>query len=74
MFRKVLLAALVATSTAALVAPLVHAQSYPTKPVRMIVGFPPGGGTDVVARVLSQRMSEMYGLSLIHISEPTRPY
>ncbi|MCX7158910.1 MAG: tripartite tricarboxylate transporter substrate binding protein [Proteobacteria bacterium] len=65
MFRKVLLAALVATSTAALVAPLVHAQSYPTKPVRMIVGFPPGGGTDVVARVLSQRMSEMYGQTFV---------
>ena len=65
MFRKVLLAALVATSTAALVAPMAHAQTYPSKPVRMIVGFPPGGGTDVVARVLSQRMSEMYGQTFV---------
>lgn len=37
------------------------AQSYPTKPVRMIVGFPPGGGTDVVARVISQKLTEWWG-------------
>jgi tripartite-type tricarboxylate transporter receptor subunit TctC len=37
------------------------AQSYPSKPVRMIVGFPPGGGTDVVARVLAQKLTEWYG-------------
>src|SRR6185503_7985647 len=37
------------------------AQAYPAKPVRMIVGFPPGGGTDVVARVISQKLTEWYG-------------
>ncbi len=37
------------------------AQSYPSKPVRMIVGFPPGGGTDVVARVISQKLTEWWG-------------
>jgi tripartite-type tricarboxylate transporter receptor subunit TctC len=37
------------------------AQAYPSKPVRMIVGFPPGGGTDVVARVISQKLSEWWG-------------
>jgi tripartite-type tricarboxylate transporter receptor subunit TctC len=37
------------------------AQTYPSKPVRMIVGFPPGGGTDVVARVISQKLSEWWG-------------
>jgi tripartite-type tricarboxylate transporter receptor subunit TctC len=37
------------------------AQAYPTKPVRMIVGFPPGGGTDVVARVISQKLTEWWG-------------
>jgi len=37
------------------------AQAYPNKPVRMIVGFPPGGGTDVVARVISQKLSEWWG-------------
>jgi len=37
------------------------AQAYPSKPVKMIVGFPPGGGTDVVARVISQKLTEWWG-------------
>src|SRR5690349_10124755 len=37
------------------------AQQYPNKPVRMIVGFPPGGGTDVVARVIAQKLTEWWG-------------
>jgi tripartite-type tricarboxylate transporter receptor subunit TctC len=41
------------------------AQAYPNKSVRMIVGFPPGGGTDVVARVISQKLSEWYGQPII---------
>ena len=67
-----------------------HAQAYPAKPVRMIVPFPPGGGTDILARLVAQKLTEAnhwtvvpdnrggaggtIGLSLIHISEPTRPY
>ena len=39
----------------------VQAQDYPYKPIRMVVGFPPGGGTDVVARILTPRMSELLG-------------
>jgi tripartite-type tricarboxylate transporter receptor subunit TctC len=37
------------------------AQAYPNKPIRMIVGFPPGGGTDVVARVISAKVQEWWG-------------
>ena len=37
------------------------AQAYPNKTVRMIVGFPPGGGTDVVARVIAQKLTEWWG-------------
>ena len=40
------------------------AQAYPSKTVRMIVGFPPGGGTDVVARVLAQKLTEWWGQPL----------
>lgn len=36
----------------------VSAQQYPAKPVRMIIGFPPGGGTDIIGRIVAQRMSE----------------
>lgn len=38
-----------------------HAQTYPTKSVRILVGFAPGGGTDIVARVIGQRLSEVWG-------------
>jgi tripartite-type tricarboxylate transporter receptor subunit TctC len=40
---------------------LSFAQGYPNKPVRMIVGFPPGGGTDVVARVIGAKLQEWWG-------------
>ena len=33
------------------------AQDYPNRPIRMIVGFPPGGGTDVMARLVAPRMT-----------------
>jgi tripartite-type tricarboxylate transporter receptor subunit TctC len=37
---------------------VARAQAYPTRPVRIIVGFPAGGGTDVVARLISQWLSQ----------------
>src|SRR5713101_2505573 len=45
----------------ALAATPAIAQEYPSKPVRLVVGFPPGGNVDVVGRIVAQRMSE--GLS-----------
>src|SRR5215211_861270 len=46
------------------------AQAYPNKAVRMIVGFPPGGGTDVVARVIGQKLSEWWGQAVAVENRP----
>ena len=40
---------------------------YPQKPIRMVVPFPTGFASDFLARVVSQKLAEMYNLSLIHI-------
>jgi tripartite-type tricarboxylate transporter receptor subunit TctC len=45
-------------------ASLTHAQSYPGKTIRMIVPIAPGGGTDTMARLISQRLSEQLGVTL----------
>ena len=48
----------------------VHAQSYPSKPVRLILPFPPGGPTDIVGRLTGQKLSEQIGQSVIADSRP----
>src|SRR3954468_19101670 len=46
------------------------AQTYPTKPVRMIVPFPPGGATDLLARVVGQRLGEGLGHQVVIETRP----
>ena len=41
------------------------AQSYPAKPIRIVVPYPPGGGTDVIARTLAVKMTEVMGQPVI---------
>src|SRR6476620_115045 len=48
----------------------VQAQAYPTKPVRWIVPFPPGGGTDVISRALAQKLTEAWGQQVIADNRP----
>ena len=44
---------------------LAGAQSYPSKPIRIVVGFPPGGGIDLVARLLSPKLSDNLGQQVV---------
>ncbi len=60
------LIAVIATVGAA----LASAADYPTKPVRMIVGFPPGGATDLVARIIQPRMTASLGQQLVVDNRP----
>ena len=46
-------------------APALRAQAWPYGPVRIIVGFPPGGGTDALARVLSVKLTQMWGQQVV---------
>jgi tripartite-type tricarboxylate transporter receptor subunit TctC len=55
-----LLAALIACTAFA-----VDAQTYPTRPVKLIVGFEPGGNTDTVARIVAQKLSERLGQQIV---------
>jgi tripartite-type tricarboxylate transporter receptor subunit TctC len=44
---------------------IARAQTYPTRPVRMIVGYPPGGSADVVARLIGQQLSDRLGQTFV---------
>lgn len=68
MRKAALIAALFAV--AGLGAPQAHAQGgsvarYPERPIRLVVGFPPGGATDILARILSQYMPESIGQPVV---------
>jgi tripartite-type tricarboxylate transporter receptor subunit TctC len=56
---------LVGTAALLLGAALTSAQSFPTKPIRFIAPFPPAGSSDLLARILSQRMAEQLGQPVI---------
>ncbi len=51
-------------------APIAHAQGYPAKPVRLVVGGPAGGGADVIMRPMAQRLSEQMGQQVIVDNRP----
>jgi tripartite-type tricarboxylate transporter receptor subunit TctC len=49
---------------------IAWAQSYPSQPVRIIVGYPPGGATDAMARLIAQQLSERLGQQFIVDNRP----
>ena len=58
--RRVALAALMLCATS-----VSFAQSYPAKSVRLLVGFAPGGGVDIAARIVASKMSELWGQTMV---------
>ena len=61
---------LIATLAATLMIAASAAQGYPSKPVKLLVGFPAGGGLDVLARIVGQRVSEQWGQPIIIENKP----
>jgi tripartite-type tricarboxylate transporter receptor subunit TctC len=61
---------LVAAAAAPTIATAARAQSYPTRPVRWIVGYPAGGSTDIVARIIGNWLSERLGQPVIVENKP----
>jgi tripartite-type tricarboxylate transporter receptor subunit TctC len=59
LLSSIAMAALVAMSS------LAPAQTYPVRPIRFLVGFPPSGTNDIVARIVAQKVSELIGQQLV---------
>ena len=64
MFRRTFLIKSTAAATA-LAAPALHAQSWPAAPVKLVVGFPPGGGADALARVVAAKLSMIWNQQVV---------
>jgi tripartite-type tricarboxylate transporter receptor subunit TctC len=64
MQRRTLIQA-AAAGAATLALPTLRAQTLPSGPIRIIVGFPPGGGTDALARIVAAKLTSMWGQQVI---------
>jgi len=63
-------AAALASCTIAMTIAAAQAQTYPSKPVRYIVPFPPGGGADLIARAVAQRLTQHAGITVVVDNRP----
>jgi tripartite-type tricarboxylate transporter receptor subunit TctC len=70
MARRVILAAALAAAMTSLVSPGFAQQAYPSKPIRLVVPYPAGGGADGLARMVGLRMSEKLGQSIVIDNKP----
>ena len=63
--KKLLSQALVAIGLMCALIPFAIAQGYPNKSIRLIVPFPPGGGNDVIGRIIAQKLTERLGQQVV---------
>ena len=68
--RHLLRAAAAATASLTVASRIARAQAYPTRSLRLIIGYPPGGSTDILARLVAQWLTERLGQSVIVESRP----
>jgi tripartite-type tricarboxylate transporter receptor subunit TctC len=63
--RELLLGSLSVTAASTLIVSAAAETSYPVRPVRVLVPYPPAGGADTVSRILFQKLSEMWGQQFV---------
>jgi tripartite-type tricarboxylate transporter receptor subunit TctC len=68
--RQTVVALLLLLALAGMAAPEAWSQRYPTRPVRLVVGFPPGGATDLVARLMAPKYTELLKQQVVVENRP----
>ena len=63
--RTIFLMAALCVAPALCVTSATYAQTYPTRPIKVVVPFPPGGPTDGMARIISERLGQVLGTSIV---------